>query len=156
GQGFSETSSVALTVRDGERVESTLRLPERVRALRLDPLTAPGRFVLRDVVVRELGTAQLAASLWNRARAASPVGGLWERVPRAFAVVRAQGVRALARRMLAHEPEATNYPEWVRTYDTLTDGDRALIRRHVEALSHTPLVSIVMPTYETPERWLRR
>jgi GT2 family glycosyltransferase len=58
--------------------------------------------------------------------------------------------------MLAHEPEASTYPEWVRTYDTLTDVDRALIRRHVEALAHKPLVSIVMPTYETPERWLRR
>ena len=47
------------------------------------------------------------------------------------------------------------YDRWVRDYDTLTDGDRVQIRAHIERLAYRPLISVVMPAYETPERLLR-
>ncbi len=156
GHGFAETTSVPLPVRGGRQVTRLVRLPDRVHALRLDPMTAPGRFVLRDVTIREIGTLHLLTTLLGRVRDASPGIDRTRVATRALAIVRAHGIRALARRLLAHEPEPSNYPEWVETYDTLTDVDRALIRRHVDALAYKPLISIVMPTYETPERWLRR
>src|SRR6185436_789152 len=68
GRGFSEDQSFALPIRAGRRVECILRLPDRVRALRLDPLAAPGRFVLRDVTIREIGLCQLASALVPRIR----------------------------------------------------------------------------------------
>jgi len=48
------------------------------------------------------------------------------------------------------------YGEWVRRYDTLTDRDRAEIKRHIERLPYRPLISLIMPTYNTPKRWLRQ
>ena len=56
-----------------------------------------------------------------------------------------------ASRFVGHE-----YGEWVRRYDTLTDRDRAAIKRHIECLPYQPLISLVMPTYNTPKKWLRR
>jgi GT2 family glycosyltransferase len=154
GRGFSESLAFALPIRGAARVECTVRLPDRVAGLRLDPLAAPGRFAIRDVAVREIGTIQLGLALLGQARAVPTLADVRRLWPRALAIVRARGFRALAHRLLEREP--SHYAEWVQTYDSLTDVDRALIRRHVEALADPPLVSIVMPTHETPERWLRR
>jgi GT2 family glycosyltransferase/2-polyprenyl-3-methyl-5-hydroxy-6-metoxy-1,4-benzoquinol methylase len=55
----------------------------------------------------------------------------------------------------AEPPRDTNYDRWVRECDTLTDDDRAAIRAHIERFVHRPLISVVMPAYETPKRLLR-
>jgi glycosyltransferase involved in cell wall biosynthesis len=53
------------------------------------------------------------------------------------------------------DPDSTPYRRWVREHDTLTDEDRRLIRAHVAALPTHPLISVLMPAYETPEPLLR-
>lgn len=50
--------------------------------------------------------------------------------------------------------QQATYERWVRECDTLNDGDRAAIRAHIGRLAHRPLISVVMPAYETPERVL--
>ena len=47
------------------------------------------------------------------------------------------------------------YARWVREFDTLDDADRAAIRAHIARLARRPLISIVVPAYETDERYLR-
>lgn len=49
-----------------------------------------------------------------------------------------------------------NYQVWVDRYDMITDEDRRSILQHLASLSYRPLISILMPTYNTPEQWLRR
>lgn len=49
-----------------------------------------------------------------------------------------------------------DYAKWIGLYDTLTDEDRNLIRQHIQNLCYQPFFSVIMPTYNTPERWLRR
>jgi len=49
----------------------------------------------------------------------------------------------------------TDYDRWIHAQDTLTDEDRALIRRHITLLENPPLISVVMPVFETNERFLR-
>lgn len=48
-----------------------------------------------------------------------------------------------------------SYDAWVRRYDTLKPHHRAAIRGKAKALNHKPLISIVMPVYDTPETVLR-
>jgi glycosyltransferase involved in cell wall biosynthesis/SAM-dependent methyltransferase len=48
------------------------------------------------------------------------------------------------------------YPEWIRLYDTLSVQDQHDIHRHVVQLACNPLISIVLPVYNTPEQWLRQ
>lgn len=47
------------------------------------------------------------------------------------------------------------YQEWIQKFDTLTDEDREEIRKHIDLLKYKPLISIVMPQYNCPEKWLR-
>src|SRR5436190_10478560 len=53
----------------------------------------------------------------------------------------------------AHSPEA--YQDWVRHYDTLKAGDRAAIAAHIARMADKPLISVVMPAYNTPPALLK-
>ncbi|MEE9415883.1 MAG: glycosyltransferase, partial [Acidimicrobiales bacterium] len=53
-------------------------------------------------------------------------------------------------------PLTIDYGSWVKWHDTLDDLDRAAVASIVDELIDPPLISVVMPTYNTPERWLRR
>jgi glycosyltransferase involved in cell wall biosynthesis len=48
-----------------------------------------------------------------------------------------------------------SYKKWIEFYDTLTSEDRRAIQDHIRALRYQPLISIVMPAYNTPEKCLR-
>lgn len=47
-----------------------------------------------------------------------------------------------------------DYTHWVRQLDTLTEDDEAAIRRHIGTFRYKPILSVVMPVYNTPIRWL--
>jgi glycosyltransferase involved in cell wall biosynthesis len=52
--------------------------------------------------------------------------------------------------------ESTNeYTRWVNECDTLTDNDRLEIRDHIVRLKYKPLISVVMPAYNSSEKYLR-
>jgi GT2 family glycosyltransferase len=48
-----------------------------------------------------------------------------------------------------------SYTRWVAEYDTLDDADRAAIRTHIAQLARRPLISVVVPVYNTEEKYLR-
>jgi glycosyltransferase involved in cell wall biosynthesis len=49
-----------------------------------------------------------------------------------------------------------DYAEWVALYGTLGDDRRDELRREIAAMPLRPLLSILLPTYNSDERWLRR
>jgi len=58
------------------------------------------------------------------------------------------------------EPSASfradqRYPTWVEVYDTIDDGVRDTLRRRLAKLVDPPLVSVILPVYNTPESYLR-
>ena len=52
-------------------------------------------------------------------------------------------------------PPFTTYGDWVKRYDTLSEEDRASIRSAISRMTVQPLISVVMPVYNTPEQFLR-
>jgi glycosyltransferase involved in cell wall biosynthesis len=53
-------------------------------------------------------------------------------------------------------PGAATYQDWIERCDTLDDDDRQAILTHVETLTYQPLISVIMPVYETPPALLRQ
>lgn len=47
-----------------------------------------------------------------------------------------------------------NYQLWIQNYDTLTDADREIFRKAMEGFASNPLISVVMPVYNTQKQWL--
>ncbi|HEY0094304.1 MAG TPA: glycosyltransferase, partial [Archangium sp.] len=138
-----------------------VRLPETVTALRLGVASRPPRFELEPILAWEVGhseaTLRLAMPLVTRL-AADP-----ERVTRAarkwWGIWRAGGGEGVARALKEKsrgERPLESYESWVQQYDTLDDADRAAIRHRLTGLPYQPLVSVVMPTYETSAPLLRQ
>lgn len=75
-------------------------------------------------------------------------------------ILREEGMVSLARRVrrrLAKSFETRrrrSYGAWVAAVDTLTTDDIARLRAAAAALPHRPLISVIMPVHETPERLL--
>ncbi len=54
----------------------------------------------------------------------------------------------------AHPPDGT-YQFWVEQFDTLDDTTRDTIRKRITRLGNQPLISVIMPVYDTPAEFLR-
>ncbi|GAB6041086.1 hypothetical protein JCM17961_17600 [Endothiovibrio diazotrophicus] len=53
-------------------------------------------------------------------------------------------------------PPQIDYPHWNRLFDTLDGVDLEVIRRRIDGYEYRPLISVLMPTYNSPERFLRQ
>lgn len=75
--------------------------------------------------------------------------------------VAARGANALAHyvafgRREGRSANKGSYRDWVCYYDTLSEEDRTVFRAAIEAFPTRPLISIVMPVYNTELAWLER
>ncbi|MGD9616507.1 MAG: glycosyltransferase [Alphaproteobacteria bacterium] len=61
---------------------------------------------------------------------------------------------ALLHKIFPQLRKLRTYRNWVRRYDTLRPADRKAIAAAITRIADPPLVSVVMPVYETPERHL--
>jgi hypothetical protein len=64
-------------------------------------------------------------------------------------------VAPLAYRALAGALKLASYRRWIRLYDTLSENDRSAIMAEIRGWTRPPLISVVMPVFNTPERYLR-
>ncbi|MSU48863.1 MAG: glycosyltransferase [Opitutus sp.] len=62
--------------------------------------------------------------------------------------------RTVKRTADAAPPPPNTYGAWVAAYDTLTPDDADRIRAKLATLTKRPLISVLMPVYNTPEKWL--
>jgi GT2 family glycosyltransferase len=159
GTGFSDTDARRISVQEAAGSGVLLRLPEKVQALRLDPLRMRGAFRIDGVGIEHVGRAhavllRLAAVM---VRLAGNPGMLRRYVATAVQVARRSGLRGLLQHALRdRNPVDERYADWIRAFDTLNDDDRAAIAARIVAMEIRPTISVVVPLYNTPERLLRR
>lgn len=130
-----------------------IHLPKGIQELRLAVYTDDSSFAIRACRMRELGKLHRAASKGTAALIAilrNPKM-LVSRLGKAWAMYRRGGLRAIKERLLPSD----RYAEWVREYDTLTQVDRDSIRSDIEQLPYKPRISVLLPVYNLPERFLR-
>ena len=47
-----------------------------------------------------------------------------------------------------------SYETWIKSFDTLTQSDREKIRQDIRGIQNCPLISVVMPVFNTPSQFL--
>ena len=139
-------------------VRGLVRLPEGLRDLWMQP--GGPAFRLGRVEVLPIGETEVA--LREAVRLAVQLGREPARMglllKKAARTLRAGGLRALSQRLLERVGNASSharYAEWRRTHDTLTRADREAIAQRIAQMPRKPLISVVMPVHDVPERWLR-
>lgn len=163
---FLESESVILPLygayKGKHHVRKLVLFPRDVAELRFDPSTLPCEFALRKISLRRMGRLaaareMIAGLLQRRQRVAGKVSLL---LSAAINVLRG-GPRRMADKLYAEyvEPPAardsTDYAIWLDFYDNLTPEVLERAGAEVEHLPSRPKVSVVVPVYNAPERWLR-
>lgn len=163
-----ETSRIALRSPLADGIWSAvIDIGSGVRDLRFDPVDAKVDFTLGPVRLERLADVE-AASFLIRAF----VDRCEERyLPTALERLNAlitRGDMAAVRRWLVHGDDATavagpradcgdkSYASWVARYDTPNTQELARMTDAVASWPRRPLISIVMPVYNTEEKWLRQ
>ena len=54
------------------------------------------------------------------------------------------------------QEQVGNYSSWIRAYDTIYRSDRRQIRAHIKRLKLRPLISVLLPVFNTRVEWLER
>ncbi|WP_230412957.1 glycosyltransferase family 2 protein [Paraburkholderia antibiotica] len=131
GDGMSEQGATWLRVDADGKVDQTISFPWTLRAVRFDPLAFPGPFSLKDF---ELSVDE--ASL--------PFGEADE-----AALAQADAVAAPG------TPLAATYENWIAINEVSPERYPSLAEAARE-WQHQPLISLVMPTYNSPAEYLRK
>lgn len=71
-------------------------------------------------------------------------------------IINAHGLPTFRRSLNDLMLQKVPYEQWIELNDTLTEDSKEKITQHIEILVHRPLISILMPTYNTPEIWLQK
>ncbi|MBC8638554.1 glycosyltransferase [Caballeronia sp. EK] len=71
-----------------------------------------------------------------------------------LSVVRREGMHGV-RRMIARAGRSDDYARWVRDFDSIDDTMRARLRAEAGALPIAPLISVIVPVFNTPQAFLR-
>lgn len=84
-------------------------------------------------------------------------GGLTNTIRTIYFVLKNEGWAGLRQRVgsALRKSDRNDYEEWVKRYDTLDGEARERIRKNIGQLPFHPLISVLMPTHNTPARWLR-
>lgn len=80
-------------------------------------------------------------------------GGIRGTLRKTIAVFNREGLSGICEH-LAKQDQRNDYTEWLRRYDTLTDEARAAMRGRINSTVQSPLISVVMPTYNPKPKWL--
>ncbi len=155
--GYGILERLMLPFPTGEHACHLVKLPSDVKSLRIDPFDGEGTFGLSELSLQPLGSLQVALFLLKKhfAPVITDPERMLRKVWKAVSILRTGGFGALRAKLFADSYSA-NYEEWVRRFDTLTDKDREKIRSKVDNLRQNPLISVLMPTFNTPADCLRR
>ncbi len=155
GQGFNEMQSTALFGDPRGAFRGFAWIPLETQALRFDVGSMPGRFTLEDLTFREIGKLQL---FWRglapilRRLPSQPWRSL-RRLAGVFARLALNGRQNVLESLFS--TQTNSYSEWVALYDSLDDDDRQAIRDDIDKMRRKPTISVIMPVFNTPERYLR-
>lgn len=165
GEGFSESTRIPLPDPDRNgHVRALVRLSHQTRVLRLDPTASRAIFRMQELDFRRVGKLKALGCMANgplrtHCEVQPYVFGKSGFLARALFIALTRGPRRAGE--WAYETytrelysRGGDYQAWVSKYDHMQeDGD--LARRIAESFGG-PLLSILLPVYNTPEKWLRR
>jgi GT2 family glycosyltransferase len=149
GEGSTEADRKRLPPTEGKTVTCYLRLPDKVRAMRFDPINWKGRFEMDPILVREISRLQLGIQLIaNQVRE--------DGLPSLFKRFRRGGWAGMKEYLARQATKAIdNYENWRGLFWSLSEADKTAITQHVEQFAAHPTFSVVMPTYNSDPEHLR-
>ena len=152
GNGFNIQDSLEIAFLNDKQSFIRINLPKNVKALRLDPYNSIGEIVLRHLEIRKITILELIRGLF-RSRNIHSLKDFLTMTKNGLRILKTQGLSGIKERLKVQGEE--NYSTWIAMYDTLDSATIEKIRKTILNFQYKPLISIIMPVYNTPELTLR-
>ncbi|MEE4212503.1 MAG: glycosyltransferase family 2 protein, partial [Parvularcula sp.] len=164
GKGFRQETAFKPVFTKGEdgRLETLFELNETALALRLDPWEAPdddgAEFHLDRVRIEPLRRGAYYLSMLRVTAQREGRVAVKKQLTAAAKEGGREAVRAELERIYRRGVSSyrADYQAYIDRFEAITDDDLQAMRRMLESFEFTPLISVVMPTYNTPADLLRR
>lgn len=163
GEGLSETRSAVLSFVKPNAVRHTgvVLLAKNTVSMRFDPAIASCEFRVRRLRVRRVSRTEAALRMLRAVHAryakSNERGLFFSRCLRNLASPGGLGAFAtwLYETYLERNAEQLSYERWIKLFDRRSEGFDAA-RLASGSQRPLPRFSVLIPTFNTPERWLRR
>lgn len=134
--------------------------PHPVHALRFDPARASCVLSLAGLSLRRVSRYQarvrlLIATIWNLRSRSGVLGSFRLIMKRLREGNLRESLRHSYEQLVEGEGDKDAYEAWVSKFDHSGEEDLEQARKQCEGWEYKPVISIVVPTYETDEQYLR-
>jgi glycosyltransferase involved in cell wall biosynthesis len=152
GNGFVKQDSLEIAFLNDKQSLIRIYLPKHVKKLRLDPCDCVGEIVLRQFEIKKISEIEILRRV-IRSRNVHSLKELLTMTNNGLRILRAQGLSGIKERLKVKAEE--NYSTWIAMYDSLDSATIEKARKTILNFQYKPLISIIMPVYNTPELILR-
>ncbi|WP_246193229.1 glycosyltransferase family 2 protein [Pseudoxanthomonas yeongjuensis] len=164
GQGYVDEELIRLPDPgpSGE-IDALILLKQDASALRFDPTVRLARFRVAEFDLARIGRVSAMIHMLLGLRHGDGRLDAGRMILAVVGFVRtavAHGISTAASDLFAMQPSPQvhggSYADWVRRYDTFGALELERLRQRARRIEHGPLISLILPVYQTPEIWLRR
>jgi O-antigen biosynthesis protein len=163
GSGFNELETVVLSYVSDEPIQRVFFAKKPILAIRFDPNDKKGMFGVNIFGLTSISESVALSAMFTHLASSHPAyeGMRPEDVATATAAVSLLNVKPLATVVhnayasTFHRQAIIEYAEWIEQIEAPDLPTQDEVVRAIEAMKETPLISIIMPTYNTPEAYLR-
>ncbi len=152
GKGFNTQDSLEIGYLNDKKSSVRLNLPNQTKGLRFDPCENVGEIIFRDLEIRKISKPEILRDI-IRSREIRSLKDVMTLIKDGLHIVKSHGLSETNEGFRAQRKKT--YCDWISLYDTLDYQSIELIKKSILNFHYKPLISILMPVYDTPENTLR-
>lgn len=166
GKGYSESASVILPYSSRQVIKRLYHLAAIPHKIRFDPLDVAANFSVERLhfapVLPRFACNRMLRRLCNRYAQYKDqsIGQIWRDLQTQAKLKNVAVKELLYQRyndtFSAHGQGAMSYAEWIAKFETPKFSALTLIEMEQKSSKHQPIISVVMPTYNIAETFLRQ
>lgn len=164
GYGFNETETVVLPYGKNESVSRIFVTEKPILAIRFDPKEASGKFQVDALQLTSISSQQAVQGMSGRV---AEKHAAYKDMSREDVVTVVEAVARVDRKPFMKylgtlysgtyqsQQFSIDYAEWIEEVEQADQPTSDVALATIEKLANKPLISIIMPVYNTPEVYLR-
>ncbi|MDB5278161.1 MAG: hypothetical protein JWR61_3116, partial [Ferruginibacter sp.] len=158
GTGYNEKEVVVLSSNNAGRVNALIYISRKIRHIRFDPSESSFAVIeVSDFLLRKLSAFQLFRKIYNTlAQSRGEISLARCFLKSAYIVMMNDNEKIkniIAAQITISDPFF--YQNWIAKYDSFGEEAISQLKRLQAEFEYRPLISVLLPTYNTPISWLK-
>lgn len=164
GSDFNETNSLSFYYQSGEKIELIFFLQHVPKVIRFDPMEQIGEFEITQFKFRHIDVEQAQNRMLDRLlKVHEQFEGLdtqsaWEKIQKKGMNIESDTLQYLSKlykKTFIKNNKAIAYVDWIEKIEKQNTPSRRELTHFIERMQLRPLISVVIPVFNTPDVYLR-